>query len=61
MDKYVGPFLEEQVENVKVVLQLIPLFICIVGFVCAEDVSYDKADEGFSSLAFLCSKTQYIL
>ena len=54
MDKYGGPFSEEQVENVKVVIRLTPLFICIVGLVCAEDVewiSYDKADEDFSFLA----------
>ena len=50
-DKYGGPFSEEQVENVKVVLRLSPLYICVVGFVCAEDVkwiSYYKSDEELS-------------
>ena len=53
MDKYGGPFSEEQVENVKVVIRLTPLFICIIGLVCAEDVewiSYNKADEDLSFL-----------
>ena len=48
MDKYGGPFSEEQVENVKVVIRLTPLFICIIGLVCAEDIEwirYYKSDE----------------
>ena len=51
MNKYSESFSEEQVENVKVVLRLSPLFICVVGFVCAQDVkwnSYYKLDEKFS-------------
>ena len=50
-EKYGGPFTEEQVENVKVVMRLTPLFICIVGLVCAEEVkwiSYYKSDEELS-------------
>ena len=34
--KYGGPFSEEQVENVKTVLRLIPLLISIVGLCCAH-------------------------
>ena len=34
-EKYGGPFSEEQVEDVKTVLRLIPLLISIVGVVCA--------------------------
>ena len=30
--KYGGPFSEEEVEDVKTVLRLLPLFICVVGF-----------------------------
>ena len=48
MDKYGGPFSEEQVEDVKGVISLPPLFIYIVGLFLAEDVkwiSYYKTDE----------------
>ena len=31
-EKYGGPFSEEEVEDVKTVLRLLPLFICVVGF-----------------------------
>ena len=50
-EKYGGPFTEEQVENVKVVMRLTPLIICIIGLVCADDVkwiSYYKSDEELS-------------
>ena len=50
-EKYGGPFTEEQVENVKVVMRLTPLLICIVGLVCADDlkwISFYKSDEDFS-------------
>ena len=50
-NKYGGPFTEEQVENVKVVMRLTPLFICIVGLVCGENIkwiSYYKSNEDLS-------------
>ena len=31
-EKYGGPFSEEEVEDVKTVLRLLPLFMCVVGF-----------------------------
>ena len=37
-EKYGGPFTEEEVENVKTVLRMIPLMICIVGLSCADEV-----------------------
>ena len=37
-EKYGGPFSEEEVENVKTVLRLIPLFISVVGLMCAQEV-----------------------
>ena len=37
-EKYGGPFTEEQVENVKTALRMIPLMICIVGLTCADEV-----------------------
>ena len=39
-EKYGGPFSEEQVENVKTVLRLIPLLICIVGGHLFDDVKW---------------------
>ena len=37
-EKYGGPFTEEEVENVKTVLRMIPLMICTVGLTCADEV-----------------------
>ena len=37
-EKYGCPFTEEEVENVKTVLRMIPLMICIVGLGCADEV-----------------------
>ena len=59
MDKYGGPFSEEQVENVKVVIRLTPLLICIIGLVCAEDIKwirYYESDEILSFLTCVLSK-----
>ena len=59
MDKYGGPFSEEQIENVEVVIWLTPLFICIVGLVCAEDIewiTYYKSDETLSFLSCFLNK-----
>ena len=50
-EKYGGPFTEEEVENVIVVIRLAPLFICIIGLVCAEEIkwiSYYKSNEELS-------------
>ena len=37
-EKYGGPFSEEEVENVKTVLRLTPLFISMVGLICAHEL-----------------------
>ena len=37
-EKYGGPFTVEKVENVKTVLRMIPLMICIVGLGCAGEI-----------------------
>ena len=37
-EKYGGPFTVEEVENVKTVLRMIPLMICIVGLGCTDEV-----------------------
>ena len=64
-EKYGGPFTEEQVENVKVVMRLAPLFICIVGLVCGENIkwiSYYKANEEMSFIdCFMLKNGLYAL
>ena len=58
-EKYGGPFTEEQVENVKVVMQLTPLFICVVGLVCAGNIkwiSFYKSNEELSFFNCFMSK-----
>ena len=41
-EKYGGPFTEEQVENVKTVLRLAPLFVCVVGLCCADEIKWSS-------------------
>ena len=36
-DKYGGPFSEEEVENVKTVFRMIPLFIAVIGLGCTDE------------------------
>ena len=53
-ERYGGPFSEEQVEDVRVVLRLAPLFICITGLTCADEInwiSYNKLEKEFSFFA----------
>ena len=40
-EKYGGPFSVEEVEDVKTVLRLIPLLICIIGGRCVEDYGWN--------------------
>ena len=51
-EKYGGPFTVEEIENVKTVLRMIPLMICIVGLSCADEVYWSilkGANPTFSS------------
>ena len=52
-EKYGGPFSEEQVENVKTVLRLIPLFVSVVGLMCAEEVRLFNYYTIYDNLHFL--------
>ena len=52
-EKYGGPFSEEQVENVKTVLRLIPLFVSVVGLMCAEEVRLFKFHTSYDNSQFL--------
>ena len=50
-EKYGRPFTEEQVENIKVVMRLTPLFNCIIHLISVEDIkwiSYYKFNEKLS-------------
>ena len=61
-DKYGGPFTEGQVDYVKVVIQLAPLLICIVGLTFAKDfkwTSFYQSDENLTFLHALSSKIHY--
>ena len=37
-EKYGGPFSEEEVENVKTIFRMIPLFIAMIGLGCTDEV-----------------------
>ena len=52
-EKYGGPFLEEQVEDVKTVLRLIPMLICLVGMILSLDITLNHSIEINSSHSHL--------
>ena len=61
-DKYGGPFSEEQVEDVKTVLRLIPLLISIVGVECAgEVITNDFLLPNKTSVFILCCVNKDLL
>ena len=39
--KFGGPFTEEEVEDVKTILRLLPLFLSVFGALVANDLAYD--------------------
>uniref|UniRef100_A0A1X7UKY2 Major facilitator superfamily (MFS) profile domain-containing protein n=1 Tax=Amphimedon queenslandica TaxID=400682 RepID=A0A1X7UKY2_AMPQE len=41
-DKYGGPFTVEEVENVKTVFRIIPMFIAIIGYSLSEEVYFNN-------------------
>ena len=52
-EKYGAPFLEEQVENVKTVLQLILLFVSVIGLMCGEEIRLFKFHTSYDNSQFL--------
>ena len=51
-DKYGGPFTEEEVEDVKTVLNMLPLFIGFIAIILSDDV-YWSVDKSFTLPTFL--------
>ena len=52
-DKYGGPFLEEQVENVKTFFRLSPLLMCIVGLCCVWEIRWEVSDSQSKKMQFI--------
>ena len=53
MEKYGGPFLEEEVQNVKTLLRLIPLLISLVSFFCGLELSLKAFNPHKDNVSFL--------
>ena len=53
MEKYGGPFSEEEVQDVKTMLQLIPLLISLVGFSCGQEFSWKVSNAYKDDINFL--------
>ena len=58
MEKYGGPFSEEEVQDVKTMLRLIPLLISVVGFSCGQELSWKAFNAHKDEFSFL---TNFIL
>ena len=53
MEKYGGPFSEEEVQDVKTMLRLIPLLISVVGFSCGQEFSWKAFNAYKDDVSFL--------
>ena len=57
--KYGGPFSEEQVEDVKTVLRLIPMLVCLAGMILSLDITLyysieiESSDSHLKNLTFI--------
>ena len=56
-EKYGGPFSEEEVENVKTIFRMIPLFISMVGLGCTDEVCWKIMSGQISFQYFLSCLT----
>ena len=61
-EKYGGPFSEEEVENVKTVLRLIPLFVSVVGLISAQELKHFHVSHNTSQFitCFILYNSLYI-
>ena len=53
MEKYGGPFSEEEVQDVKTMLRLTPLLIFLVGFSCGQEKSWKAINTHKDDVNFL--------
>ena len=53
MEKYGGPFSEEEVQDVKTILRLTPLLISLVGFSCGQEMSWKAYNAHKDDVSFL--------
>ena len=58
-DKYGGPFTEEEVEDVKTVFRMLPLFIGIVSFILSDDTYWSAVDSFTLPTCFAVTDSQY--
>ena len=59
-DKYGGPFTEEEVEDVKTIFRMLPLFLAIFGFACGNDHNWVLGEVSFLS-CFVLSGLGYLI
>ena len=52
-EKYGGPFTEEEVEDVKTIFRMLPLFIAIIGYAFSDDTNHPLNANGASLLVCL--------
>ena len=60
-DKYGGPFTEEEVEDVKTVFRMLPLFIGFVAFILSNDTYWSAVDSFTLPTCLAVTDTYYSL
>ena len=58
-NKYGGPFTEEEVEDVKTVFRMLPLFICFAAFILSDDFYWSAVDSFTLPTCFAVTDSQY--
>uniref|UniRef100_A0A1X7U398 Uncharacterized protein n=1 Tax=Amphimedon queenslandica TaxID=400682 RepID=A0A1X7U398_AMPQE len=58
-DKYGGPFTEEEVEDVKTVFRMLPLFIGFVAFILSDDFYWSAVDSFTLPTCLAVTDSQY--
>ena len=54
-EKYGGPFSEEEVENVKTIFHMIPLFISMIGLGCTDEVYWNIMSDTAVKVSYIIS------
>ena len=55
MEKYGGPFSEEEVQDVKTILRLTPLLVSLVGLSCGQEISWNAFNTHTKDLNFFAN------